>query len=1019
MIRAIHTAVKGRARYNIRGLYRSPRLKQYLESRLAHHQGIHNAWANTRTGNILILFHPEERLASITALLASLVAEYRPEGESRRVPSNTNGTRLATSPSPSGPKATRRLNGRRSGSPALAQRSEAWHCMPADAVMRLLQTSPTEGLSDASAGERLSLYGLNRPPRARPRSGFSILMEQFASLPVALLGVAAGVSLFTGGLVDALVIGGVVVINAAIGYVTESQSERSINSLTQVVSPSVLVRRDRRLRTIPAEEIVPGDVLVLRPGGYVAADARLIEAQHLSVDESSLTGESLPTPKTPAVLADAAMPLGDRENLVYMGTFVSGGQGLAVVVATGATTEMGRIQTLVEAARPPETPMERQLSQMGRQLVLISSAVCGVVFGIGLLQGYGLLPMLSTSIALAVAAVPEGLPAVATTVLALGIQRMRRRHVLARRLNAIETLGSVQTICLDKTGTLTQNTMTVVAVSTVGCRIEVQDGSFQTADGPLNPFVSADLLRLLHVSVLCSETEMIQRDGGYALRGSSTENALMQMAITAGVDVVQLRTRYPLVHMQLRAENHNSMNTVHHTSDHRCLVAVKGSPNEVLSMCDRVFRHGQLEALSDTDKAAIGLENERMSGEALRVLGMAYDERHPDDLSSATQNLVWLGLAGMADPIREGVERVIEGFHQAGIDTIMITGDQSPTAYAVGQQLRLSRGEQLEILDSTQLTHLDPDVLTALASRIQVFARVSPSHKLEIVQALQRGGKVVAMTGDGINDGPALRAADIGIAMGDGGTDVAREVADVVLEDDDLETMLIAISQGRTIYNNIRKSVHFLLATNLSEIMVMFSAMSLGLGQPLNTMQLLWINLLTDIAPGLALALEPPEPDVLRQPPRNPAEPILKPADLKRITFESAVLSAGALGAYGYGLARYGRGAQANTLAFTGLTMGQLLHVLSCRSPTHRLFDIPTLPPNPWLTAALGGSVALQVLALLLPGLRGFLGLAPLTLLDGTVVGMSALLPLLVNEGTKQSALSSETHRPQGAETHA
>jgi Ca2+-transporting ATPase len=885
--------------------------------------------------------------------------------------------------------------------------------------MRLLQTSPTAGLSEVSAGERLSLYGPNRLPRARPRSGFRILIEQVTSLPVALLGVAAGVSLLTGGWIDALVIGGVVVINAVIGYITESQSERSIRSLTQLFRPSVLVRRDGRLRTLPADEVVPGDLLVLRPGDYVAADARLIEAQHLRTDESSLTGETLPTPKATAVLADEQMPLGDRGNLVYMGTFVAGGQGLAVVVATGAHTEMGRIHTLVDTARPPQTPMERQLSQLGRQLAWISSGVCGAVFGIGLLQGYGLLPMLTTSIALAVAAVPEGLPTVATTVLALGIHTLRRRHVLARHLNAIETLGAVQTICLDKTGTLTLNTMSVVAVATLGCRIDVKDGCFQTADGPLNPFVSADLLRMLHVSVLCSETEMVKHDGGYALRGSSTENALVQMALTAGVDVMQVRARYPLVSMALRAENHNSMHTVHSTPDHQRLVAVKGSPNEVLSMCDQVFHQGQRVPLSDADQAAIEVENERMAGEALRVLGMAYGERQPEDLSTPTQGLVWLGLVGMADPIRAGVEHVIEGFHQAGIDTIMITGDQSPTAYAVSKQLRLSREEQLEILDSTQLTHLDPDVLTALASRIQVFARVSPSHKLDIVQALQRGGKVVAMTGDGINDGPALRAADIGIAMGDGGTDIAREVADVVLEDDNLETMLIAISQGRTIYNNIRKAVHFLLSTNLSEIMVMFSAMSLGLGQPLNAMQLLWINLLSDIAPGLALALEPPEPEVLRQPPRNPAEPIMSTADLKRIAFESAVLSAGTLGAYGYGLARYGRGARANTLAFVGLTLGQLLHALSCRSPTHTLFDATPRPPNPWLTAALGGSVALQGLAMFLPGLRRLLGLVPLTLLDGAVVALGALLPLLVNEGTKPRAFSIETYNPLGDETHA
>jgi Ca2+-transporting ATPase len=355
----------------------------------------------------------------------------------------------------------------------------------------------------------------------------------------------------------------------------------------------------------------------------------------------------------------------------------------------------------------------------------------------------------------------------------------------------------------------------------------------------------------------------------------------------------------------------------------------------------------------------------------------------------------------MADPLRQGVQDTIEEFHQAGIATVMITGDQSPTAYAIGQELRLGRGEHLEVLDATHLMEINPAVMTALASRVHVFARVSPAHKLQIVQALQRTGRVVAMTGDGINDGPALKAADIGIAMGNTGTDVAREVADVVLEDDNLESLVVATRHGRTIYNNIRKSVHFMLATNLSEIMVMFTALTAGLGQPLNPMQLLWINLLSDVAPGLALALEPPEPDVLQQPPRNPAEPILTSADFKRIAFESAALSAGALGAYGYGLARYGRGARANTLAFTSLTVGQLLHTLSCRSHTHSLFSTPLLPANPYLTVAVSGSLALQLLALVVPGLRSLLGLKPLTLLDSALVGTGAILPLVVNEGTK------------------
>ena len=1009
VIQALHTVVKGRARYKVKGLYGSDVLKRYLELTLAERAEIWQYSASTLTGNILVFFHPDTSPAEIATLLLTIVAEYQkatvPGGHGFSVHPETNG---APAPNPearpepaiSGRRAVRRAMAR-----AADQASEAWHCLAADVVLTTLQTSAARGLASASAPERLRLYGPNLPPEAVPRSGWSMLLEQFLSLPVALLSAAAGISLLTGGLADALVIMSVVGINAVIGYVTESQSEKTIHALKSLVRPSAVALRDGQACTIRAAEVVPGDILVLRPGSYIVADARLIESQRLSVDESALTGESLPVGKTTAALAKTDMPLGDRHNMVYMGTLVTGGQGLAVVVATGQYTEMGRIQALVEAAGPPDTPLERQLSQMSRQLVLLGSVLCGVVFGIGLLHGYGLLEMLKTSISLAVAAVPEGLPMVATTILALGIRTMRQHHVLIRRLDAVETLGSVQTICLDKTGTLTRNQMTVVAVYTGGRRLEVVAGEFcRREDGKrLNPYTCDELLRLLHVSVLCNEVEIVQRHGEYVLRGSSTENALLHMAISAGVDVRELRAQYPLLRIDHRAEDQNFMRTLHTHDRHGQLLAVKGNPREVLAMCDWQVQDGALQPLTEAERFALERENERMASAAIRVLGAAYrDIDTPDDAGQHMHGLIWLGLIGMVDPPRPGVRNVMADFHQAGIDTIMITGDQSPTAYAVGKELNLSRSGQLEILDSTHLSNIEAEVMTALASRVHVFARVSPSHKLQIVQALQRAGKVVAMTGDGINDGPALKAADIGIAMGNTGTDVAREVADVVLEDDSLETMLIAISHGRTIYNNIRKSVHFLLSSNLSEIMVMMVPLSLGLGRPLNAMQLLWLNLFTDIAPGLALAMEPPEPDVLHQPPRNPTQPILSPADFKRMTFEAAVLSMGALEAYGYGLLRYGMGPHANTLAFMSLTMGQLLHAISCRSTTHNLFDAEPLPANPTLTLAVGGSLALQLLAILVPGLRRLLGLTPLTLLDSVVVGQSAILPLVVNELTKK-----------------
>ncbi len=1014
MVQTVHTAVKGRARYKVSGLYRSEVLKRRLESNLSNVDGISRVSANVLTGNVLVVFNSGTKPPQIASLIIAVVSEHQPL--------NRNGSTPSASPDPEqgnshpvpindplsaiGKRLTDLLPYRKEIEP------QPWHLIESDRIIVSLKTSPSSGLSEEVAAEQLRQYGPNLLPESVPRSAFGIFIDQFKTLPTLLLGGAAGLSIFTGGLSDAIVILSVVMINAVIGYTTESQAERTIQSLKSLVRPNATVIRNGKPVEIGAERIVIGDILVLKPGSYIAADARLIETHRMYVDESALTGESLPVLKTSALMTTGNLPLGDRLNMVYTGTLVTGGQALAVVVATGRHTEMGRIQLLLGEAEPPETPMERQLARMSNQLVMISTGVCGLVFLIGLLRGYGILHMLKSSISLAVAAVPEGLPTVATTTLSLGIRNMRRHHVLIRRLEAVETLGAVQTICLDKTGTITLNRMSVVAIHVGEKQIRVSDGRFRSGEEIINPFASDELLRLIHVSVLCSEAAIDLQEGEYLLRGSPTENALLQMAISAGVDVLKLRDRYPVVKMNHRSENRNFMSTIHLQTDPDAgerlrLLAVKGNPVEVLAICRYRLAAGQIVPLTEEDRLKIQIENERLSGQALRVLGAAYVLLPPEE-EATDEGLIWLGHVGMADPIREGVKELIGDFHRAGIETVMITGDQSPTAYAIGKELNLSGDGQISILDSTHLSDVAPEAMIGISKQVHVFARVSPAHKLQIVQSLQKAGKVVAMTGDGINDGPALKAADIGIAMGHSGTDVAREVADVIIEDDNLETMIIAVSHGRTIYNNIRKSVHFLLATNLSEIIVMVGSISAGLGEPLNPMQLLWINLMSDVFPALGLALEPPEPDVLSRPPRNPDEPIIQLSDFKRITSEAAVLSAGALGAYGYGILRYGYGPKAGTMAFTSLTLGQLLHALSCRSETHSLLDPlqapqkPPLQPNPYLYLAIGGSIALQGLTLMIPGLRRLLGITPISVLDGLVAGGSALIPLAVNELTKK-----------------
>ncbi|MDA8339864.1 MAG: HAD-IC family P-type ATPase, partial [Nitrospiraceae bacterium] len=513
MVQAIHASVKGRVRYKIKGLYRSESLKKHLESNFSGRDGISYFSANTLTGNVLVCFNSHNTPHAIASLIEGIAIEYSNEKTTR----NDSAKKSIIS--------RRKL--RKSVIHAEDQTVKTWHLMESATVVGLMETSKHRGLSDERAKERLKKFGPNVLPESVPRSGLSIFIDQFKSLPVALLGVAAGISIVTGGLADAVVILGVVTINAAIGYTTESQAEKTIHSLKSLVRPSALVIRDGNIKEIGAEQVVPGDILVLRPGSYVAADARLMEANHLSIDESTLTGESMPVLKRVESLelrVSADVPLADRVNMVYMGTLVTGGQGLAVVVATGRFTEIGKIQTLVGEAKPPETPMERQLSRMGTQLVIIGGAVCGVVFVIGLLRGYGLLQMLKTSISLAVAAVPEGLPTVATTTLALGIRKMRRHNVLIRHLDAVETLGSVQTICLDKTGTITMNRMSVVFIYTGMRRIMVSGGNFSLENKDdrrqllhdrkscVNPYQCDELLRLIHVSVLCNESEVTRQN---------------------------------------------------------------------------------------------------------------------------------------------------------------------------------------------------------------------------------------------------------------------------------------------------------------------------------------------------------------------------------------------------------------------------------------------------------------------------------------------------------------------------
>lgn len=983
----LHASVPGRLRVRSALLYRAGQRAARVHAALADDPRIADVRITVLTGSMVLNFDASAGVAAIIDRVRQVLDELAEQGaELQTLP-----------PGRSAPPSASAV-----AAPHPGQRGTAssWHCVPTSVALRQLHVDPSCGLAAHDAATRLLADGPNRLPIAVRRSRMALLGGQFLNAPVLLLGVSAAVSLATGGIADAVVIGAVVLLNATIGYFTEDYAERTISALAHLDPGPVRVLRDRRPYDIPRGDVVSGDVLLLVPGMQIAADARLIDAERLSVDESALTGESLPVAKAAALLLGPDTPLADRRNMVYAGTLVSGGSARAVAVATGVHTEIGQIQALVGETRPPETPMQRQLGHMGTQLAWASTAICGAVFGIGLLRGYAPLAMLTSAISLAVAAVPEGLPTVATTTLALGMQRMRRRNALLRRLDAVETLGSVQVLCLDKTGTLTRNRMTAVEIRTADAVVRINDGAFEQDGLRVEPCARPVLARLLETVALCSDVDTaVTADG--AGNGSATESALIEAARAAGIDIARLREALPRLRARYRSESRHYMATWHAAAnDTPARVAVKGSPEQVLERAAFALTGAGVVALTPDLRERILRQNDTMAGAALRVLGVAYAEPAADD--TGLPPLIWLGLVGMTDPPRSGMRELVQRFHSAGIRTVMITGDQSATAFAIGQELDLGHGAPLQVLDSTALERVPPELLTALVDRTHVYSRVSPAHKLRIVQALQRAGMTVAMTGDGINDSPALRAADIGVAMG-AGSAAAREVADIVLADDNLHTLVAAIEKGRTIYANIRKSIHFLLATNLSEIELMLAGIALGLGQPLAPTQLLWINLVTDVLPALALALDPPAADVLGQAPRDPAEPIIRRDDFRRMGIESATITGGALAAYGYALTRYGAGPAAGTHAFMTLTLSQLLHAYSVRSE-HSVLTGRGLPANRYLDAALGASLVAQLAAVFVPGLRALLRTTPLGPLDAAVIAGGAALPFLLNQLTKPGA---------------
>jgi Ca2+-transporting ATPase len=893
---------------------------------------------------------------------------------------------------------------------------EQWWHLDAERAAKELGSDLSAGLISSEAASRLARYGRNQLQEAPGRSPWGIFLDQFKDFIIWVLIAAAivsGVALKE--LVDALAIVAIVILNAILGFIQEFRAEQSLAALKKLSSPTCKVLRDGKLGLVASKELVCGDVIELEAGDSVPADGRVVwRTSNFAVQEASLTGESTPVAKTTAALEGADVALADRANMVYAGTSAASGRARAVLTATGMQTELGRIAGMIQQIEHEATPLQRKLEQFGKWIVYACFVLVAMVFVLEWWRGGELVEVFLTAVSLAVAAIPEGLPAVVTIALALGVQKMVRRHALIRRLRSVETLGSATVICSDKTGTLTRNEMTVQAVVAGGRRFAVTGigyapkGEFLLGGERAEPQDYPELIEALRVGVLCNGAQLVPEQPSYRIVGDPTEAAILTAAGKAGLWKEREEPTAPFVD-ELPFDSERKMMTVIRRVDGGQVAYVKGAPDVLLAGCARIATGGQVRPLTAEDRQAVMAANDELADQAMRVLAVAHRDikGRPGrfDAASVEKDLTFVGLVAMIDPPREEVKEAMKRCATAGIRTVMITGDHKNTAVAIARQLGFFREDSMA-LSGEELDKLSQEELERQVDRVPVYARVSPEHKLRVVRAWRSRHEVVAMTGDGVNDAPAVKEADIGVAMGITGTDVTKQVSDMVVTDDNFASIVAAVEEGRGIYDNIQKFVHYLLSCNAGEILVMLVSSLAGWKVPLLPIQILWVNLVTDGLPALALGVDPVARDIMRRPPRPPDEPVVTAGRGLLMLCQGGFIAACTLTAFTFVLFVEGAGqteqglARARTAAFVVLSCSQLFHAYNCRSQTASLFTLGVLT-NPKLLLATGISFLMQMAVVYVPPLQAVFKTEPLGAFDWVLVIVISSLPLWAMEVVK------------------